>query len=120
MGEGGGFTNNSCIDSLYYTNSQGEVNTTNARRSRKKAFEQVVTIDEEKLVSRLLHECEEKIRNKFVTGVRRNSLEKIVTEGEIKLITWCYRSRRKMMSRMLHEQEEKLMSRLLQEKKRSL
>ncbi len=52
--EGGGFTNNSCIDSLYYTNSQGEVNTTNAHRSRKKAFEQVVTTDEEKLVSRLL------------------------------------------------------------------
>ncbi len=45
---------------FYYTNSQGEVNTTNARRSREKAFEQVVTTDEEKLVSRLLHEYEER------------------------------------------------------------
>jgi hypothetical protein len=60
VGAGGGFTNNSCIDSLYYTNSQGKVNTTNAHRSRKKAFEQVVTTDEEKLVSRLLHVYEER------------------------------------------------------------
>jgi hypothetical protein len=60
VGEEGGFTNNSCIDSLYYTNSQGGVNTTNAHRNRKKAFEQVVTTGEEKLLSRLLHEYEKR------------------------------------------------------------
>jgi hypothetical protein len=41
--------------------------------------------------------------NKFVTEVQRKALEKIVTEVKIKIITWCYRSRRKMMSRMLQE-----------------
>jgi hypothetical protein len=33
----------------------------------------------------------------------KKSFGEIVTEGEIKLVTWCYRSRIKLMSTMLQE-----------------
>ncbi len=62
-----------------------------------------MTTDEEKLVSRLLQEYEERAYEQVFYGSTKKGFGETVTEGEIKLITWCYRSRKKMMSRMLHE-----------------